>query len=778
MALLNVNANVDISNDARALTRATSRSINRLRAAVARKSSYEAAKSMKKWLNLAMSCDFHDIRLHGPTDDEVRAFRHHKAPDTAIYYAAMSGQVLDAINRRLAGRVFIKFADTLFDERLEGDMELNNAISGVASMIRNGRRIARAHISNKSSIIQIHSLPREQGGLQITLPANHHAMLAVEHLDELPGVKTTAVYRFARLFFGLARLTWKDCYIQGTRADRNKTSRSSEFQRDETAVMNVSIHDRQVTINMTLQTHTRASRSHTRWVADWNKDFRRFSQTVEYYLRAKRRMRILLTASAIMAYNIDIGGNCEADILFQQLQTISGLAYREDSDSESSSSDDEQPANPDPSGLIQECLQVSNGAMLLSSIRNRIFSDSTVQAEQAKLGPTPDFGSCSVARRRENRGVTGSVSHVEVNTTFMNFVLRMVGEYDFGETVENFDFLSTVDYNRLEGHLGDLVETLGFLTPEFHTDHNTMMMDYCVSRFGCTTSEDKTLLWSAVMAEIAGLSSRHESRRFSAMGRKSTLHRNENSMLFLAKEPKTVCLYGTEAKWFEQSEYGGLMLEHETNDAVKLIALTCALYHEERENTGYKIPATVRNIVRDALKEGWSVSSAVRDLRRMKCNLDAEKGSINLTAKFNWLKNHGVLLRGTEFDNVLERECIAEELHMAEKYRSNISENGCYIDTLLRSRADESNQNRIDVKYDDKVPAEGLRVDQGNGTAKCISDGTVVITIANRAHRRSRTIHHIALTNDFCSGLENFRFTESDYLDDRFASGSLTTSEA
>eukprot|EP00177_Eucheuma_denticulatum_P008610 GFKZ01015669.1.p1 GENE.GFKZ01015669.1~~GFKZ01015669.1.p1 ORF type:complete len:549 (+),score=71.42 GFKZ01015669.1:228-1649(+) len=471
-----------------------------------------------------------------------------------------------------------------------------------------------------------------------------------------------------------------------------------------------------------------------------------------------------------MAYNIEIGANCEADILFQQLKTISDLAYKEESDSESSDSDDDQPPrNPDRSGLIAGCFTVNSGAMLLSCVRNRIFCDPRVQEQLAELGDTPDFGSCSVARRRENRSVDGKVSFVEVKSTWMKFVIGLVEDYDFGETVERFDFIPIKESSRLEVYYEDVVQTLGFLTPEVLPDHNKIIMDYSVGRFGCKTSNDKTLLWSAIMAEITGLSSRHESRRFASMGRKSSLHRNENSLLFLAKEPKTVCLYGSESKWFDASDYGGLMLEHETNDAVKLIALTCALYHEEKENSGYTVPSTVRNIMQDALKERWSISSTVRELRRMKSNLDAEKGLLNLSAKFNWLKMHGILIRGTEFDNVLERECIAEELHMAERYRSDISKNGCYIDTLLGSRTNANNQRRIDVRYDDNVPAEGLRVDRGNGTAKCISEGSVVILVAGGEHRRSRRVHHIKLTHDFCSGLENYRFGENDYLDTRNA---------
>lgn len=58
------------------------------------------------------------------------------------------------------------------------------------------------------------------------------------------------------------------------------------------------------------------------------------------------------------------------------------------------------------------------------------------------------------------------------------------------------------------------------------------------------------------------------------MGRKASLHCNRNSLLCLVKEPKTVFIYGKEKKWFEEADKGSLMLEHDSNDAVKLIALT------------------------------------------------------------------------------------------------------------------------------------------------------------------------------------------------------------
>lgn len=121
MALLNVNANIDVSNDARSLTRAVGRSINRVKAAVLRKSSYHAAKSMHTWLRLAMSCEYRDIRLHGPTDDEVRAFQAADSSDLALYYAAMSARVLETINDRIGGVMYIRFPDSLFDERIESD---------------------------------------------------------------------------------------------------------------------------------------------------------------------------------------------------------------------------------------------------------------------------------------------------------------------------------------------------------------------------------------------------------------------------------------------------------------------------------------------------------------------------------------------------------------------------------------------------------------------------------------------------------------------------------
>lgn len=639
---------------------------------------------------------------------------------------------------------------------------------GISSLIRRGRTIVKAHIRENSAISTVTNGEGSEGGILITIRSDHAAMQAVKDFDDFPGglLKTSAVYKWSRVLFGLARLTWRGCYIKGTRQGLSDHARSAEFMRDETVVMNVSQEGDQLSLRLFILQRIPGSETRDRYVSGWNRDFKRFRETVEYYLRATPPARILMSMCALMVYNIDIGQNCEADILYQNLSTISSLANEEGSTDSDESEEDAAPF--DSSHLIRESVYRSSGAMLLSSVRNRLFSDTAI-FEAVSLGGEPDFGSCAIRERRDNRSVTRHVMHSEVKDDFMQQVLGRLREYNLAETVEGFDFLSVSDARRLESLFDEPYESLGFTTPELQEEHARKVMDYYTGHFAPKESEDKTLLWSAMMAEVMGLSCRHRCRRFAKMGRESTVHRNRNrdTLLCLAKEPKTVFLYGKEGKWFEEADMGGFLFEHETNDALKLIALTCALHHDGMD-TGYTVSNSARKILERALEEGWRVSATVQELRRLKTNLDAEQGCLNLTHEFKWLREQGILLRGTEFDNTLERECIAEELYTGERYAPKEPKNGSYICALLQSKGSRDRKG-IEVIYDEAVPGEGLRFNNVDWKARTISGGGAKITMANRGQPGTRTVHRIETTDEFCSGLENVCLTGSDYLDNRMA---------